>query len=111
MNTSGINLTIMPYHGIIKLNILEVNEMKWEDVRQAFPEQWVLIEAVHAYTNEQNERILEEIIPLEKFPNSPEAMKAYKEIHRKNPDRELYVIHTSRNNPNILEKKWAGVRR
>lgn len=31
--------------------------MKWEDVQQAFPGQWVLIEAVRAYTDEKSERI------------------------------------------------------
>jgi hypothetical protein len=85
--------------------------MKWEDVRQAFPEQWVLIEAVQAYTNEKSERILEEVAPLKKFSNSPDAMKAYQELHRGNPIRELYVLHTNRKNPNIIEKKWVGVRR
>lgn len=85
--------------------------MKWEDVRQAFPEQWVLVEAVQAYTNDESERILEEITPLKKYSNSPEAMKAYQELHRENPARELYVLHTSRKNPKIIEKKWVGVRR
>ncbi len=33
--------------------------MKWKDVRQAFPDQWVLIEAAKAYTNDENQRILE----------------------------------------------------
>ena len=36
--------------------------MKWEDVCQAFREQWVLIEAVQAYTNEKSERILHTVI-------------------------------------------------
>lgn len=85
--------------------------MKWEDVCQAFPEQWVLIEAVQAYTNEESERILEEVALLNKFSTSPDAMKAYQEIHRENPTRELYVLHTNRKNPNIIEKKWVGVRR
>lgn len=85
--------------------------MKWEDVRQAFPEQWVLIEAAQAYTNEESERILEEVAPLKKFSNSSEAMKAYQKLHRQNPARELYVLHTRRKNPNIIEKKWVGVRR
>lgn len=85
--------------------------MKWEDVRQAFPEQWVLIEAVRAYTNETSKRILEEVTPLNKFSNSPDAMKAYQELHRENPTRELYVLHTNRKNPDIIEKKWVGVRR
>jgi len=78
--------------------------MKWEDVRQAFPNQWVLIEAVQAYTNEKSERILEEVTPLKLFSNSPDAMKAYQELHRKDPKRELYVLHTNRKEPNIIEK-------
>jgi glucose-6-phosphate isomerase len=85
--------------------------MKWEEVCQAFPDQWVLIEAIQANTNDENERILEEVAPLKKFSNSPEAMKAYQELHRENPSRELYVLHTSRKDPNVIEKKWVGVRR
>lgn len=59
--------------------------MKGEDVCQAFPEQWVLIEAVQAYTNENSERILVEVTPLKKFSNSPDAMKAYQKLHHKIP--------------------------
>ncbi|AXF56052.1 hypothetical protein [Salicibibacter kimchii] len=84
--------------------------MKWADVRQAFPEQWVLIEAVRVHTDEKSERILDEVAPLKKFTNSPGAMKAYQEIHREDPRRELYVLHTRRKEPNIIEKKWVGVR-
>ena len=85
--------------------------MKWEEVCQAFPDQWVLIEAIQAYTNDDSERILEEVAPVKKFSKSQEAMRAYQELHRGNPSRELYVLHTSRKKPNIIEKKWVGVRR
>ena len=85
--------------------------MEWEDVRRAFPNQWILIEAIHAHTDERNERILEEIVPLKKFSNSSEAMRAYQEIHREEPNRELYVIHTNRKDTNIIERKWIGVRK
>jgi hypothetical protein len=84
--------------------------MKWEEVCKAFPDQWVLIEALQAYTNDESERILEEVAPLNKFSKSPEAMRVYQELHRENPSRELYVLHTSRLKPNIIEKKWVGVR-
>ncbi|MUV38879.1 hypothetical protein JNUCC1_02750 [Lentibacillus sp. JNUCC-1] len=85
--------------------------MKWEEVQQAFPDKWMLIEAVQAFTNENDERILEDIVPLKKFTNSPEAMRAYKKLHHENPGREFYVLHTSREKPNIIEKRWVGVRR
>ncbi|TMN22104.1 hypothetical protein [Lentibacillus cibarius] len=85
--------------------------MKWEDVRQAFPEKWVLIEAVQAHTDDKSERVLEEISLLKNFSKSSDAMKAYQKIHQENPERELYVLHTSRKEPNIIEKKWVGVRK
>lgn len=85
--------------------------MKWEEVRRAFPDEWILLEAVEAFTNEESERILVDIIPLDKFPDSSKAMKAYKVLHHENPRRELYVLHTSRSEPQIMERKWVGVRR
>lgn len=85
--------------------------MKWEDVRQAFPNEWMLIEAVEAFTNEEHERILVDITPLEKFSDSPKAMRASQALHRENPSRELYVLHTNRIDPQIKERKWVGVRR
>lgn len=85
--------------------------MKWEDVQKAFPNQWVLIEAIQAYTNEKNERILEKITPIDKYPESTAAMKDYQDLHKENPSRELYVLHTNREQPKIIEKTWSGVRR
>lgn len=85
--------------------------LKWKEVREAFPKQWVLIEVVDAFTNDKRERILEDVIPINKFSSSPEAMKAYKELHGKDPFREYYVLHTNREKPNILEKRLVGVRR
>lgn len=42
-----------------------------------------------AFTNEESEWILEEVVPLKKFSNSPEAMRAYQDLHRENPSREI----------------------
>lgn len=82
--------------------------MKWEEVCKAFLEQWILIEVIQAYTNEESERMLEEVAPLKKFPNSSDAMKAYQQLHQENPKREMYVLHTSRKDPNIIKKNgWV----
>lgn len=85
--------------------------MNWEDVCKEFPDKWVLIEALDAFTNENSERILGNVLPLKEFSNSTDAMKSYKQFHLENPTREMYVLHTSRKSPNIIEKKWVGVRR
>ena len=84
--------------------------MKWEEVRLACPKQWVLIEAIDAYTSDNSERVLENVAILEKFSSSTAAMRSYKDYHRENPNRELYVLHTDRKEPKIIEKKWIGVR-
>jgi hypothetical protein len=91
--------------------LTEVKRMKWEDVCLAFPKTWVLLEVIQAYTNDDSVRVLKEVAPLQKFLNSPDAMKAYKKFHKEDPSRELYVLHTSRKELNIIEKTWVGVRR
>lgn len=42
-----------------------------------------------------------------KFPISPDAMKAYhyQELHRENPTRELYVLHTIRKRCKAIVKR------
>ncbi|MFC0297330.1 hypothetical protein [Geobacillus jurassicus] len=83
--------------------------MKWEDICQAFPNRWVLIEVVDAYTNEDNKRILNQVVPIEAFSDPMEAMRAYKRLHKEIPHRELYVLHTNRKEINISERRWTGV--
>jgi hypothetical protein len=85
--------------------------MKWEDVRRAYPEQWILIEAVDAYS-EGEKRIVEELTIVEAFgDDNEEALRNYLRLHRAHKERELYVIHTSRPEIDIREKRWIGVRR
>lgn len=58
---------------------------------------WLLIEAVQAFMNGENERILVDIVPLKEFSYSPEAMKAHQELHREDSTREfLFFILVGR---------------
>jgi hypothetical protein len=83
--------------------------MNWENVRENYPNQWVLVEAIEAHT-ESGKRILEQLAVLNTFPDSLIAMRSYKELHKKSPNRELYVLHTDRKALDIFERKWIGVR-
>lgn len=84
--------------------------MIWSDVREQFPEQWVLIEAIDA-TTQENKRILEQLSVVESFQDdSKKALKKYIELHRQNKEREFYVVHTSREVLDIEEKIWTGIR-
>lgn len=81
--------------------------MKWKDVKNVYNNQWVIIEAVKAHS-EGEERIIDDLSIIESFgDDSITAMKKYKEIHRENKQRELYVVHTSRETLEIKEKAWG----
>lgn len=85
--------------------------MKWEKVKSLYKNQWVIIEAIEAHSK-NSERILDEISVVDVTgDDSRKALEIYKKLHRENKDRELYVIHTSRDNLDIKEKICIGVRR
>ncbi len=83
--------------------------MKWFEARAQHPERWLLIEAVSAHT-QKAQRLVGELSIVADFEASNEALQAYLELHRREPQRELYVVHTSRKELDIEERRWAGIR-
>jgi hypothetical protein len=83
--------------------------MRWNEIRASYPEQWVLVEALDAHS-EPNRRVVESMALLETFVDSPTAWKAYSKLHKENPQRELYIAHTSQPQLEIMERSWLGVR-
>jgi hypothetical protein len=47
---------------------------------------------------------------LSEFSDSMEAWKEYKRIHKSNPDKELYIFHTSKEKEEIIEQFFIGIR-
>ncbi len=83
--------------------------MTWEEIRRHFPQQWLLIEALKART-ENGLRILEDIAVIKIFDDSTPALKEYAKLHHESPRREMFVLHTDRENLNIHVRKWLGIR-
>jgi hypothetical protein len=84
--------------------------MKWDDVRKAYPDQWLVIEALEAHT-EAGQRVLDRISVIESCPDGEAAMTSYRRLHSEYPMRELYFVHTGREILDIRERRWVGVRR
>ncbi|MBN1428872.1 MAG: hypothetical protein JXB07_10845, partial [Anaerolineae bacterium] len=40
----------------------------------------------------------------------PDLRQSYLDLHRQSPERELYVLHTDREDLNIQERHWLGIR-
>ena len=83
--------------------------MKWEEVRQKYPDQWLVIEALEAYS-EKNLRMLTNVAVVAICVDGGQALQKYQEMHHQHPDREYYYIHTSRLDLHIEERHWAGIR-
>lgn len=78
--------------------------MQWTEIRQHYPHQWLLLEAIKA-RSEAGQRILEELSVVDTFPDSVAAMQRYGQLHREAPERELYVLHTDREKLEIKERQ------
>jgi hypothetical protein len=83
--------------------------MTWKDIRRNFPHQWLLLEALDAYS-EQGKRTVKQLAVISTFHDSIVAMKAYAKLHHEAPVRELYVFHTDREQLDIHERRWLGIR-
>lgn len=84
--------------------------MNWQQVREQYPHCWLLIEALEAHSAE-GRRCLDELSVVETYADSGQAMADYLQRHRRAPDRELYVLHTDREELEIDERDWLGLRR
>lgn len=83
--------------------------MKWEQVRNTHPGKWVLFEAIEAYSTD-GKRVVDDLLVLDSYHNSKDALHDYKNYHKKEPHRELYVAHTDKEELDIIERKWLGIR-
>lgn len=88
---------------------MDSNLMRWTEVQRNYPQCWVLVEALKAHSK-NSIRIIDEIAVIDTFNDSPNAMKEYKLLHHEMPLKELYVLHTSRKDVEIPERKWLGIR-
>ncbi len=84
--------------------------MRWSDVREKYPNQWLIVEALEAHT-EGDRRLLDRIAVVETCPDGASAMESYRRLHLEHPSREFYFVHTAREALEIRERWWTGVRR
>lgn len=84
--------------------------MMWSEIRQAYPQQWLIVEALEAHTTPENRRILDRLAVIDACPDGRTAMQRYRELHQQYPLREFYFVHTDREDLEIYERRWLGVR-
>ena len=84
--------------------------MRWQEVRESYPDQWLIVEALEAHTVGQ-QRQIEQMAVVELCSDGATAMQRYRQLHRQHPAREFYFLHTAREALDIRERQWLGIRR
>ena len=84
--------------------------MLWSEIRKRYPNQWLIVEALEAHTTSDNHRLLDRLAVIESCPDGNAAMQRYRQLQRKYPEREFYFLHTSREDLDIQEREWLGIR-
>lgn len=79
-------------------------------IRKQYPEQWVLVEAISAHS-ENSIRYPDELSVISNFPDSTTAWKAYKKHHLAERSGEYYIFHTDNEALEVEEQKFIGVSR
>jgi hypothetical protein len=82
--------------------------MVWTDIRRHYPHQGLLVEALLARS--EAGRQLDELAVVDAFPDGETALRAYLKLHRDAPVRELYVVHSDREELEITERTLLGLR-
>ncbi len=83
--------------------------MTWTEIRELHPQQWLLLEVLEAESQAQT-RFLKNLAVIERFGDSMTALRAYRDLKRTAPTRELLVLHTSRSESTIEQRHYVGVR-
>ena len=85
--------------------------MQWTEIRRAYPDQWLVVEALEAHTIPDQQRQFDRLAVIELCSDGSRAMATYRRYHKQHPMREFYFIHTSRPVLDIRERQWLGIRR
>jgi hypothetical protein len=85
--------------------------MQWSEICLAYPNRWLIIEALAAHTTPDKRRQLDCLAIVETCPDGAIALQRYRSLHQQYPLREFYFVHTSRAELDIRERAWLGVRR
>lgn len=82
--------------------------MRWQEVQNRFPNEWVVLEVLKAYSDE-GYRYIEDVVVVDRFENSLKAMERYEKLRKKHPQREYCFFHTSRESL-VARERYMGIR-
>ncbi len=86
--------------------------MKWNEIREKYPNQWLVVEAIEAVTTRDQIRKFNKLSVIEQCKDGISAFHTYADLHKSNPNpnRECFYVHTSREDLEIKEETCLGLK-
>lgn len=84
--------------------------MTWEEIRNRYPNRWLVIEADEAHAQPDSKRCVNDVSVVEECRDGASAFQTYRNHRNAHPGREFYFVHTSRDTLEFEEEQWFGVR-
>jgi len=84
--------------------------MTWDEIRSAYTNKWLVVEALVAHTDPNNKRIISDFKVIEICSDGISAFNKYRQLHKLEPCKEFYYLNTKREVLEIEERKWIGIR-
>jgi hypothetical protein len=79
--------------------------MTWQEIREAFPNRWLVLETLEAH-EEGNQRIITSAAVLAQFgDNGNAAWDEYVRLHRLDRTRDYFPFHTANEALTLIVKK------
>lgn len=82
--------------------------MRWQDVQERFPNEWVVMEVMKAHSD-SGYRYIKDVVVIDRFESSLDAMDRYEELRKDQPEREYCFFHTSREKL-VARERYVGIR-
>lgn len=84
--------------------------MKWNEVRKAYPDKWIVFDSLKQH-EENNVLYIEEVALIEVFDDLDEAWKYYHKIHKEDKTRNLNIGDTKKEDLSYKIKRFGMVLR
>lgn len=105
MRTYSINIEIKIKNRILLFNIKELIKIKWHEVREMYPNQFVKFEIVE-YHEDEKTKYVDEVAVIKAIKDGREAMKEFTKC------KNDQLVYSTENESVVIEKvKHIGVRR
>jgi hypothetical protein len=84
--------------------------MTWQQIRERYPDQWVLMESLQSH-DEGDQRIYDSLAVLDSCEDNGELFPRYRRLKARHPEKEIIFYHAANEQMDIRILPTPGMRK